>query len=68
MLSQGISGNFSLNMLWRLKHGKMPDYFDWQIWLVMTVCNDLMRWGCSEDLIDVGTATREREGGGSPCR
>jgi hypothetical protein len=43
----GIAGDTSPNVLWRLIHGEMPDYFHPKIWWISLGNNDLGRTGVS---------------------
>jgi hypothetical protein len=44
----GIAGDTSPNVLFRLLHGEMPDYFQPKIWWLSLGNNDLGRTGVSE--------------------
>lgn len=43
----GIAGDTSPNVLFRLLHGEMPDYFTPKVWWILIGNNDLGRTGVS---------------------
>lgn len=44
----------SPNLLWRLRHGEMPDTLQSKVFWLMTGMNDLVRGGCSEEVTMLG--------------
>jgi len=42
-LSNRIAGDTAPNVLWRLMHGEMPDYFSPKVWWLVLGSNDLGR-------------------------
>ncbi|EEC42764.1 predicted protein [Phaeodactylum tricornutum CCAP 1055/1] len=50
----GIAGDTAPNVLWRLMHGEMTDYFNPKVWWIGLGMNDLSRMQCSEEVVVLG--------------
>jgi len=50
----GIAGDTAPNVLWRLMHGEMEDFFNPKVWWVSLGMNDLSRMKCSEEVVILG--------------
>lgn len=47
-LALGTSGDTSVELLWHLKHGMLPDSLQPDVWIIVIGTNDLGRWDCSK--------------------
>jgi hypothetical protein len=53
-LALGIAGDTAPNVLWRLLHGELPDWFQPKIWWIIMGNSDLSRMQCSEEVVVIG--------------
>ena len=50
----GIAGDQAPHVLWRLKHGEIPDSFKPRVWWLLAGINDLTNGGCSPEVVLLG--------------
>lgn len=53
-LALGIAGDTAPNILWRLLHGELPDWFQPKIWWIVMGNTDLSQMQCSEEVVVIG--------------
>ena len=54
VLSLGIAGDSTSNLLWRIQHGEMPPNLFSKVWWISIGANDMARGGCSEEATTLG--------------
>lgn len=53
-LALGTSGDISMELLWHLQNGMMPDTLRPKVWMILIGTNDLGRSGCSKSTVLAG--------------